>query len=95
MSSAIGPGSWVEKVGDSITSPMVADKAVRRVVGLSPVYTEPCPCCQRMHQDLIIGGEPGQWCVEAWRPISGGERGMFDHMLKAPTDAPNKEPVEA
>lgn len=31
--------------------------------------------------------------VAAFKPISGGERGMFDHMLKL--DAPNREHVAA
>lgn len=37
--------------------------------------------------------EGAGWCYCHLRLISGGERGMFDHMLKL--DAPNREPVAA
>lgn len=43
---------------------------------------------------VSLPGHPDAWfCADDFRPISGGERGMFDHMLKL--DAPSKEPVAA
>lgn len=40
---------------------------------------------------IYADGKADAYCAERFRPISGGEPGMFSDLLKLPTRAPTKE----
>lgn len=98
MSGAIGPGDWVETTRDTETQ-FFSWRArsvtrVRRFLNRSGT----CGLCgTRVERAIVTDLHPDKpefgSCPCHFRPISGGERGMFDHMLKL--DAPTKEPVAA
>ena len=103
MSGAIGPGVLVQalrpydEVGIAVGDTGVVDE----VVSADRIISSLCPFCGEEGDGFTLRGValPGEqgmlsaFCPCGWKPISGGERGMFDHMLKL--DAPSKEPVAA
>lgn len=103
MSGAIGPGAFVEairpyaEVGISPGDVRVVDEIIPSHRFISSL----CRHCGEHGDGFTLRGvvlpsrliKPDAFCPCGWRPISGGERGMFDHMLKL--DAPSKEPVAA
>lgn len=106
--SAIGPGDWVEFVGkpDGYVNPGPNAPSVRNVLIPGSVYLvlevgrRVRDGAGQIWDSIAVRGAPvlpsGRIVavpLDAFKPISGGSRGMFDHMLKL--DAPRKEPVAA
>lgn len=105
MSGAIGPGSLVEVVDaspprlipgwpeQSLLAPLVAGDI--HIVELLIVGSDGGMTISTDKAPLVFlpCGKSEAYMVERFRPISGGSRGKFDHMLKL--DAPSKEPVAA
>lgn len=97
--SAIGPGDWVEAITDRVHYDgfAISVGSLYRISSAWPQHrmNRVCDDCNQPNGGLSLVGhsEDLAWCPCHFKPISGGERGMFDHMLKL--DAPSKEPVAA
>ena len=98
--TAIGKGDFVECIDSSGNWPPgealhEGSLYVVNEVGLDPIDDVTILFLEGMERRIATAfwGYRVGYGLERFRPISGGERGMFDHMLKL--DAPNREPVAA
>lgn len=89
--TAIGRGDFVECID---ARPRHAELKATLTLGAIYRVRGITPCGQGI---WLVGMESSGWMgayyFDRFRPISGGARGMFDHMLKL--DAPNREHVAA
>lgn len=98
--TAIGKGDFVEALNDSPEDGIVQG-CVYTVTEIIPEdAVGVCTDCGEAGDGFLLKETPeanrlGAFCPCGFKPISGGPPRMFDHMLKAPTDAPTKEPVAA
>jgi hypothetical protein len=92
VSADIGPGSLVEVVrdvqfrGHEFMLPKGAVDRVEEIVDIGApwlCYT----CAEIIHEAVRLVRMPKRFaiCLCAVKPIRGGEPGMFNHLLKAPT----------
>lgn len=96
--TAIGKGDFVECI-DARPCPVYGP--VSLIVGA--IYTVDWIETEAKNKDgfaihlvgVRSGGPKGGFAARRFKPISGGKPGMFNELLKAPTDAPTREPVSA
>lgn len=99
--TAIGKGDFVEALLDSDDDGFGGRLIKGQIYRVCEVYGpgEACELCGDDSGSIDLDGLTADpewgWCTCYFKPISGGPSGMFNELLKAPTDAPTKEPVAA